>query len=91
MSQTYEQLNAAKQQLETALETIVAHGGDAEALKLARYCFTEGMEHLVYAARQQLQQDGVYHECPECGRRFEMHHGDRCSFHPDVPATITKS
>lgn len=90
MSHTYQQLSAAKQQLEAALETIITQGGDAEALKLARSCFTEGMEHLVYAARQQLEQDGVHHECPECGRIFALHHGDRCPDHPDSPAAIVK-
>jgi len=88
MKPAYAALAAAQEQLDLAMSYIASTGGDPEPMKLASACMTEGMEHLIYAASQQLEREGVSFECPICARRWPLQHGDRCQDHPDTPGLI---
>lgn len=90
MTSTYEAISMAQSQLDEAIALVHRQGGDPEPMKLARACMTEGLEHLIYAARQQLEQEGVSFECPICARRWPLQHGDRCQDHLDTPGLILR-
>lgn len=72
---TYQQIQQAEQQLNDLLNHLNSISPHSEALGRAQACLTEGFEHMVYAARGQIANEGTHLECLECGRQFPLHHG----------------
>lgn len=72
---TYQQIQQAEQQLDDLLNHLDGISPRSEALGRAKACLTEAFEHMVYAARGQIANEGTHLECLECGRSFPLHHG----------------
>lgn len=71
----YHQIQQAEQQLNDLIDHLSHFTNHHGALLRAKACLTEGIEHMVYAAREQIAREGTLLECRECGRRFPPHHG----------------
>lgn len=72
---TYQHILQAEQQVNDLLQHLDGVTQHSEALVRAKACLTEAFEHMVYAARAQIANEGTHFECLECGRHFPLHYG----------------
>lgn len=72
---TFTQIQQAEQHVNDLLTHLASVSQHDEALARAKACLTEAFEHMVYAARGQIANEGTHYECLECGRSFPLHHG----------------
>ncbi|MBJ7591982.1 hypothetical protein [Aeromonas veronii] len=89
MSTTYSAIVELETNANQLLTRLSAASNAGESVKHARACLTEAIEHLVYAAREEIAKEGVCYECSECGKTFPLHFGSLgCPNEHEVPATL---